>query len=60
MNYKRAVKKFCTFSTDFSISWQGKRYEASIPGAGKHLALAGLAACLVLVVGLYSAARFRH
>lgn len=31
-------------STRFSISWQGKRYDASIPGAGKHLVLAALAA----------------
>ena len=38
------IRSVTPFSTDFSISWQGKRYEASVPGAGKHLALAGLAA----------------
>jgi len=38
------IRDSTPYSTSFTISWQGKRYEASIPCAGKHLVLAALAA----------------
>lgn len=38
------IKSVTLHSTRFTISWQGKNYDAVIPGAGKHLALAALAA----------------
>ena len=38
------IKNTTPFSTGFSIAWEGKSYDAFIPGAGKHLVLAALAA----------------
>lgn len=38
------IKDSTPLSTSFTISWQGRDYPAVIPGAGKHLVLAALAA----------------
>ncbi len=38
------IKGGTPFSTGFSIRWQGKSYDAAIPGTGSHLVLDALAA----------------
>lgn len=38
------IKDSTPLSTSFTISWQGRDWPAVIPGAGKHLVLAALAA----------------
>ena len=38
------IKSGTPFSTAFSIRWEGKSYDASVPGTGTHLVLDALAA----------------
>ncbi len=38
------IESSTPLSTQFSISWKGKRWQAAIPGAGRHLVLNALAA----------------
>lgn len=38
------IRSSTPLSTEFTIRWQGKTWEASIPGAGRHLVLNALAA----------------
>ncbi len=38
------IENSTPYSTEFTISWKGKRWQAAIPGAGRHLVLNALAA----------------